>query len=63
MNSIPSTVETYGTNLKLMKGFQKEQNHNFTMKLKNKMNTDTVYPTGLDSKNSGADYPMGSQRG
>ena len=63
MNSIPTTVETYGTNLKVMKGFQKEQSQNFTRKVKNKMHTDTGPVTGHESKTSGADYPMGSLRG
>ena len=63
MNSIPTTVETYGTNLKIMKGFQKEQSQNFTRKVKNKMHTDTGPPTGHESKTSGAGYPTGSQSG
>lgn len=62
MNSIPTTVETYGNNLKIMKGFQKEQAQNIR-KLKNKMHTDTGPPTGHESKTSGADYQMGSHAG
>jgi len=60
MSSIPSTVETYGTNLKVMKGFQKDQTQIFARKLKNKMQTSTGPPTGHESKTSGADYAMGS---
>lgn len=60
MNSIPSTVETYGTNLKIMKGIQKEQTTNIVRKVKNKMHTSTGAPTGHESKTSGPDYPMGS---
>ena len=60
MNSIPTTVETYGNNLKIMKGFSKEQPSNIKRKVMNKMRTDTGPPTGHESKTSGADYTIGS---